>query len=160
MLDTIAKSGDRREAPDEMEPVEGTTALTGANTGRFPSPVRKNCGMRLRLRSTVLWPLTLYENPPLMVRIHLPGTRMPSMPRLLRHDIGGSNPGSNTRTSGFEREKVVPFVPSAQDEGPTVMVRQSGTGTASPTQDNVTRVPGRPVDSTNSATVPVLTVPR
>src|SRR6187549_3570340 len=113
MLETVAKSGDRREAPDEMATDDGTIAFTGANTGRPPS-ARKNRGVRFRFRSIVLWPFKLYEKPLLMETIHFPGTRMPSIPTLLRHDIGGRKPGSNTRTSGLERENVVPVLPSAQ----------------------------------------------
>src|SRR6187399_2649256 len=150
-LVTVAKSGERRDAADEMDPVEGTIAFTGANTGRWSSPDIVNCGVRLRFRSTELCPFTFQEKPPLSATIHLPGTRMPSIPTLLRQDSGARNAGSKTRTSGFEIEKVVPVLPSAQAEGPSVMLDQSGTGTASPTQDNVTRVPGSPVDSTISA---------
>ena len=95
-----------------------------------------------------------------MLTIHLPGTRMPSIPRLLRHDSGGLKSESNTRTSGLASENVVPVVPSAHAVGPSDMFRQSGTGTASPTHDSVIRVPGNPVDSTSSAMVLVLTVPR
>src|SRR5688572_5206335 len=149
-----------RDAPDEMEPVAGTIASIGAYTGRFPSPATKNCGVRFRLRSTVLWLFTFQEKLLLIAAIHFPGMRMPSMPRLLRHDNGARKLGSNTRISGLAIENVVPVVPSAHAVGPSVMFDQSGIGTAAPTQDNVTRVPGSPVDSTSSPIVLTPTVPR
>ena len=105
MLETVANSGESRDAPDEIEPVDGTIAFTGANTGRLASPGRVNCGVRFRLRSTVLCPFTFQEKPPLRATIHFPGTRMPSMPRLLRHDSGARKPG-RTRAPAAWRSRT------------------------------------------------------
>src|SRR5262245_5201760 len=107
-----------RDAPDEIEPVAGTIASIGAYTGRFPSPGMTNCAVRFRLRSTVLWLLTFQEKLPWTARIHLPVTRMPSMPRFVRQESGAWKLGSKTRMSGLAIENVVPLVPSAHAVGP------------------------------------------
>jgi hypothetical protein len=80
---------------------------------------------------------------------------MPSMPRLLRHDTGARKPGSKTRTTAWRAERSFQWCRQRRPSGLRSWSPSQALERA-PTHDSVTRVPGKPVDSTSSAMVFVL----